>query len=1638
MVTLNISREVFRRWYLAIATVGFVIIATLLLPEDTLPVSSDGLIWLSYLSLYVVYSLHQVTDSRPRGSLIGLPLALLSSFLSLGIVPTFALLIAGSTLSSLIQYLLPPREYPRVVISKYQVILNKGASELVTMGISLLAGMGVYALINGQYPLSELRAIDLLKLAILMAVTMSARDIVRRFLNPPTDREISREEIVFIASYDILIDSLLSIPAVMISVSATRGALINLTITLWVLVMAAVVLRAVNLSRASLNRRIEELALLNIVSKALAATSNTSELFRAIYGQVNRLLDAPVFYIALRDSSGQYITFPMVVKNNYRLQWPSRPVGDGPTEVILEQQRTMLSLDGTERMFQHKDSPFADLSEPCCAFVGVPIRTPEGLNGVLAVQHPTMKGAYTEDDASLLETIAAQATTALRNTSLLDMSRQFSEGLMSVNHVSNIINASLETDVILQQICTVSQELSSASSSAIFLKSDETQQFMSVYSIELDASLLLALEKSTSEQMESWAELLSKPEAVAITDIETDPRTEWLKPHLASAGLVSMIITPFISVRNLINERTLSPIRDLIGFQITFYLEPHTASQNEQNLMQMLANQAAVAIENANLFEETQSTVRRLAYLAEATRIFTESLEMDKVAQTVVDWIVDALALDTATLAIWDKAEMQLQVRAHARGYQAPLNIPMPDLAATALNLFPEARQSLQGRWSHVFPASDESLSPAMRQVFDQTGLKTLTFTPLAVRDEVIGLLALGIKTAKALPSSDINLAESIASQAATALQNAQFYAMTETQLSERITEITVLEKVLRSMSASVDEHAIIEDVLDAAYTVTSADMVSCALTTKNQTLEIIWRFADNPLVLHQQEYNLPAHGIIGQVLERGEAITINDTGQSDAYWKPEGSAHNFNSEICVPIMHQGVALGVLNLESVIRNRFQPSHLRFLQNLSGHAAIALERARLFASNQRQIELLDSIRVLSLDLLNAPDMDTVLTQVCVKALDIVQGVNIHVYFYNRDTDSLQFATSLWRDGRRDVEIARPRRDGLTFQGIRTGKPVISDEFIRIPGVSSSRLGIFPILHHGDTVGVLNVAVDDPANLGENEVRALELLTNQAASAIERVRLAENRQKQIMMLEELRRNSVELLVAMELDQLLAVVCHSALIMVQAKNVNLFFYNQEQDSLTFAANLLSDGRQNVKIFEPRPNGLTYTTARSGEIQIATPDDLTTLQREDATIGSVVSIPLRHSDQVVGVLNVAVQDIANLSEDSIRALQLLANQSAAAILNTRLYNEVRSGRDQMQAILNTARDAIALVGPHGAILQANPAVERLLDVDMRALVGKNVLEMVRHGRQNYLGDDVRHPVNIKQIWRSILDNPLQITSREVTIDIRGQKKYLAEQSVPVLAENDELIGRLFVWHDVTEARRLDAARTELTNTIVHDLRSPLTAIKGGLNMLPDMLQDPDDLEIALEIVQIAENSADGLLNLVESLLDVARLENGELPLEIDTVPLEDPLTQAVQILEVLARDSAVSLETNLSADLPLLPIDEDKIRRVLVNLIDNALHYTPQGGRVVISARRFEDDPAVIRVSVEDNGPGIPPDIRDHIFTPFTTGVTGQPTKRHRGLGLGLTFCKLAVEAHGGRIWVDDSAEGGAAFHFTLPIAS
>ena len=246
----------------------------------------------------------------------------------------------------------------------------------------------------------------------------------------------------------------------------------------------------------------------------------------------------------------------------------------------------------------------------------------------------------------------------------------------------------------------------------------------------------------------------------------------------------------------------------------------------------------------------------------------------------------------------------------------------------------------------------------------------------------------------------------------------------------------------------------------------------------------------------------------------------------------------------------------------------------------------------------------------------------------------------------------------------------------------------------------------------------------------------------------------------------------------------------------------------------------------------------------------------------------------------------------------------------------------------------------------------------------------------------------------------------------------------------NDEIEELANTFNSMAESlKQLEEIRQDLISMIVHDMKSPLSGIMGGLDYLEKL--KPGSEEFA-GIITVAKNSAQNLLTLITNLLDISKMEDGKLTLHTEKTAMDKLLDQTIKQFDIMCRSEDKKLSTEIEEGLPEVPVDQGIILRVANNLLTNALHHTITDGNILLKVSRSHANSIEVRIA--DDGVGIPDEYKDKIFEKFVQ-VERKRARLRTGAGLGLTFCKMAVELHGGRIWVESKPEKGSAFVFSLP---
>lgn len=463
---------------------------------------------------------------------------------------------------------------------------------------------------------------------------------------------------------------------------------------------------------------------------------------------------------------------------------------------------------------------------------------------------------------------------------------------------------------------------------------------------------------------------------------------------------------------------------------------------------------------------------------------------------------------------------------------------------------------------------------------------------------------------------------------------------------------------------------------------------------------------------------------------------------------------------------------------------------------------------------------------------------------------------------------------------------------------------------------------------------------------------------------------------------------------------------------------FANRALDALVRCDARSLPGRSVLELFAPESAG----HVREGLDRLAAGRASRSLVMEAALSADYARVPesvasvriaMRRMPSPTGRYEAGLLILTDISE-LLQAKQLLAE----------LYLQEKAQHGQLRAILESSRDGILLVdrelrvrvinGPVGALLGLPGGAERW--------AGRSLVEMVRAlgGRG-------------AELARATLREIRRVGSGDEAPgdgEVKMGARVVRWLDLPVQGDHS----RLLVLQDVTAERTLQQMREDLVHMAVHDLRNPLNVMSQSLEYVQQITAD-GGAEDVRPWIDLALGGVRRMLVLVNAILDANRLESGEMPLERRACSLREIMRRAVLAQAPMASGRRVMLTCDDAPRGATVHIDPELIERVLQNLLDNAIRSTPPGGAVVLRAEpwasRDEEQaggPGQYCLVVSDEGPGIPPDLQERLFERFVTG-------RRHGVGLGLAFCKLAVEAHGGHIWAESTPARGATFRFTVP---
>ncbi|MBZ0279587.1 MAG: GAF domain-containing protein [Anaerolineae bacterium] len=410
----------------------------------------------------------------------------------------------------------------------------------------------------------------------------------------------------------------------------------------------------------------------------------------------------------------------------------------------------------------------------------------------------------------------------------------------------------------------------------------------------------------------------------------------------------------------------------------------------------------------------------------------------------------------------------------------------------------------------------------------------------------------------------------------------------------------------------------------------------------------------------------------------------------------------------------------------------------------------------------------------------------------------------------------------------------------------------------------------------------------------------------------------------------------------------------------------------------------------------------------------------------GSVISVPLIYRTETIGVLLVIAGRQGELFlRDDVQLLELLAAQAAVAIAHShsfeeqrKLTSQVEAARSQLETVLISTENPVIAVNRQLQIIFVNPAARSLLpdgnlpnDQIITEIVPSNTL-----------------PYDYHEMLRDLRHNRAHIY--EIAAKGRVYLCHLAQIGRP------KAVGWVAVLNDVTQLKELDRLKSEMVRMTSHDLKNPLQAAMANLDLLTEDLSNNDTPEVQLSLSAIGKQLA-RMNRIIGGILDLERIKTGTISMS-PCIP-EQLVRNVVEEIRHLADDQRITLVTHLNQNIPTIWVDPEQFERALINLIENAIKFTPSGGEVAIEVAFDQKSNGVI-FEVRDTGIGIPIELQPHVFDRFWRGAgKGQEGAEHiSGTGLGLSLVKTIVENHHGEIWLNSQLNQGTRFFIRLPIRS
>lgn len=900
---------------------------------------------------------------------------------------------------------------------------------------------------------------------------------------------------------------------------------------------------------------------------------------------------------------------------------------------------------------------------------------------------------------------------------------------------------------------------------------------------------------------------------------------------------------------------------------------------------------------------------------------------------------------------------------------------------------------------------------------------------------------------------------------------------------TRELTNTTDLNSILRILRDQITVSLLPSQLHIYVYDSLNDQYIATVDETKQVTSDI--RFAaDSSVPIVLREDSLP--------------LFVDMARPPQSVMSERGRLAILGAQLFVPLPGRERLIGWLALGERLSGEPYASHdIAFLESLGSQSAVAFERAQVVSNMERRVSEMNALSRVAQGINITLNFDDILELIYAQTLQVISGDDFHLTLYNKTGQYFSYAFCLESDERIPSKEGLPLSSKTTLDQeiILSRRAILTQDFMgqsQIMGVTSNVRGLYawlgvPLNAGQETIGSLSITSRDPSvTYTSNHMELLQQIADQAAGAIVKSRLLQETERRAQQLSTLNIITRQLTSTLDLQLLLKNILENAVAILNSEAGSLFLVDAQTDEMIFQVTVGPVASNLVGQRLPAGTGFVGKAVISrqpviiNDVQASIGYNPATDKQTGYITRTILAVPMEVKERVIGVIEIINKKdgLPFITEDQ-NLLSAFAGQAAVAIENARLYTltdqELTARVEELSVMQRIDREL-------NASLEVDRAMRITLEWAMRqslaeagaiGFVGaKSVRLVAEQGygtllekyKEEYLPKEhpaVDEAINNGQPLRVLFEHAdpertfLTGTRSQLVVPIKREANviglFLLESTKADGFQQNSLnfLSRLSDHAAIAianaqlyaEVQAANVAKSEFVNFVAHELKNPMTSIKGYSELLASKAVGPVT-DMQSSFLATIRSNVERMKTIVEDLNDNAKIEAGRMSLDYKAVDVVEMVDDAIKSTKRQIEDKKQTISVAMPETLPKVWADRTRVGQVLINLVSNAHKYTQEGGAIIVHAEQTENTwdpqgaPEVVHIWVEDNGIGINPEDQKKIFTPFFRSEDDQ-ARKSPGTGLGLNITRSLIEMQGGRIWFESEFRKGTSFHFTVPVS-